>query len=71
MTRAALLSLVLVAAFAPAVAAAEPVHDAKHCRTVLATGDSMIQIVDSFLKQRLSGRRGVRVRTDAHISTGV
>lgn len=38
--------------------------------TILATGDSMIQVVDSFLKQRL-GRRGVRVQSDARISTGI
>ena len=38
---------------------------------VLATGDSMIQIIDSFLKQRLEGRRGTSVRSDARISTGV
>ena len=38
--------------------------------TVLATGDSMIQIIDSYLKQRLRAR-GVRVRSDAHISTGI
>ncbi|MBA3329136.1 MAG: DUF459 domain-containing protein [Solirubrobacterales bacterium] len=37
---------------------------------VLATGDSMIQIVDSFLKRRLQ-TRGARVRSDAHISTGI
>ncbi|MDO9355054.1 MAG: hypothetical protein Q7T55_15250 [Solirubrobacteraceae bacterium] len=37
---------------------------------LLATGDSMIQIVDGFLKQRLSGRGG-RVTSDAHISTGI
>jgi lysophospholipase L1-like esterase len=37
---------------------------------LLATGDSMIQIIDGFLKQRL-GRRGVRVRSDAHISSGI
>ncbi len=35
---------------------------------LLATGDSMIQIIDGFLEQRL---RGVRVRSDAHISTGI
>jgi hypothetical protein len=34
--------------------------------TVLATGDSMIQIVDSFLKRRLG-----RVHSDARISTGI
>lgn len=38
---------------------------------VLATGDSMIQIIDSFLKQRLAGRRATSVRSDARISTGV
>ena len=36
--------------------------------TLLATGDSMIQIVDSHLRRRL---RGVRVRSDARISTGI
>ena len=37
---------------------------------VLATGDSMIQIVDSFLKNGLR-RRGAGVRSDARISTGI
>lgn len=37
---------------------------------LLATGDSMIQIIDSYLKQRLAPR-GVRVRSDAEISTGI
>ena len=37
---------------------------------LLATGDSMIQIVDGYLRQRLS-RQGVGVRSDAHISTGI
>lgn len=37
---------------------------------ILATGDSMIQIVDGFLKQRLESRQ-VKVRSDAHISTGI
>lgn len=36
---------------------------------VLATGDSMIQIVDQFLGQELGGRAGVR--SEAHISTGL
>jgi lysophospholipase L1-like esterase len=36
---------------------------------ILATGDSMIQIIDSYLKAR-AGRRA-RVRSDAHISTGL
>jgi lysophospholipase L1-like esterase len=38
---------------------------------VLATGDSMIQILDGFLARRLERRHGVRVRSDAHISTGI
>jgi len=37
---------------------------------LLATGDSMIQIIDSYLAQRLKSRGG-RVRSDAHISTGI
>ena len=39
--------------------------------TVLATGDSMIQVVDGFLKRRLQRRRRVRVVSDARISTGI
>jgi hypothetical protein len=35
---------------------------------VLATGDSMIQIIDSYLKTRLPG---ATVRSDARISTGI
>lgn len=38
---------------------------------LLATGDSMIQIVDSYLEQRLGRRRGVSVRSDAHIGSGI
>jgi lysophospholipase L1-like esterase len=38
--------------------------------TVLATGDSMIQIIDSYLKQRIGSRR-VHVRSDARIATGI
>jgi lysophospholipase L1-like esterase len=38
---------------------------------LLATGDSMIQIVDSILAHRLERRRGTRVRSDARISTGL
>ena len=36
---------------------------------ILATGDSMIQIVDTFLRQRLGGP--ARLRSDAHVSTGI
>jgi hypothetical protein len=38
---------------------------------VLATGDSMIQIVDGFLKRGLRRRARLRFRSDAHISTGI
>jgi hypothetical protein len=38
---------------------------------VLATGDSMIQIIDGDLQQRLSQRGPIDVRSDAHISTGI
>ena len=38
---------------------------------LLATGDSQIQIIDGYLKQRLERRRKTRVRSDAHISTGI
>jgi len=43
---------------------------AGHLR-MLATGDSMIQIVDGLLKQRLERRRATSVRSDARISTGI
>jgi hypothetical protein len=39
-------------------------------KTVLATGDSMIQIVDSFLAKELQPK-GLRVRSDAHVGTGI
>jgi hypothetical protein len=38
---------------------------------VLATGDSMIQIIDGDLRRRLARRGPIRVRSDAHISTGI
>jgi lysophospholipase L1-like esterase len=38
---------------------------------VLATGDSMIQIIDSFLQQRIGSKPGVSMRSDARISTGI
>jgi hypothetical protein len=37
---------------------------------LLATGDSMIQYVDTALKGRLA-KRGVKVRSDARVSTGL
>ncbi|HVF79816.1 MAG TPA: GDSL-type esterase/lipase family protein [Solirubrobacteraceae bacterium] len=38
---------------------------------LLATGDSMIQIIDSYLKQRLDRRRGTTIRSDAHIGSAI
>jgi hypothetical protein len=38
---------------------------------VLATGDSMIQIIDGDLQRRLARLGPIRVRSDAHISTGI
>jgi hypothetical protein len=38
---------------------------------VLATGDSMIQIIDGDLQRRLRDRGPISVRSDAHISTGI
>ena len=43
---------------------------APHLR-LLATGDSMIQVVDGFLRSGLAGRRATVVRSDARISTGI
>jgi lysophospholipase L1-like esterase len=40
-------------------------------RRVLATGDSMIQIIDFNLIDRLRAAIGARVISDAHISTGI
>lgn len=38
---------------------------------LLATGDSMIQIIDGHLARRLERRRGANVRSDAHVGTGI
>jgi hypothetical protein len=38
---------------------------------VLATGDSMIQIIDGDLQRRLARDGPIAVRSDAHISTGI
>ncbi|MFP5362859.1 MAG: GDSL-type esterase/lipase family protein [Thermoleophilia bacterium] len=38
---------------------------------LLATGDSMIQIIDGHLEQRLGRLRGATVRSDAHVGSGV
>jgi lysophospholipase L1-like esterase len=42
-----------------------------HGLRLLATGDSMIQIVDDDLTSRLDGRRAATVRSDARISSGI
>jgi hypothetical protein len=63
--------LVALAALLVAVAAGAPGKaEARGGFKVLATGDSMIQIIDSFMKERLKSR-GVRVKSDARISTGI
>ena len=49
---------------APARAAAAP-------HTVLATGDSMIQVVDGYLARRLEPGGRAKVHSDARISTGI
>ena len=61
-----LLAAVLLGSMLVAAPAADA---AKHGR-VLATGDSMIQIVDGFLGGSLA-RQHFRVRSDAHIGTGI
>jgi lysophospholipase L1-like esterase len=43
----------------------------RHRLRLLATGDSMIQLIDGDLKRRLDRRRATTVRSDAHISTGI
>ena len=63
--------LLAVALLAVALTAAYPGQaEARRGFTVLATGDSMIQIIDGFMKERLRSR-GVRVKSDARISTGI
>ena len=48
-----------------------PANAATGAQTVLATGDSMIQFVDVYLKRRLEPGGRVKVRSDARISTGI
>lgn len=52
-------------------AAARPPFTRLHRLRLLATGDSMIQIIDGYLAQRVGRRRGATVRSDAHIGTAV
>lgn len=52
-------------------AARRPPFTRLHRLRLLTTGDSMIQIIDNHLKQRLDRRRGANVRSDAHIGSGI
>lgn len=67
----AVLALLALGALSPLPATGDTPAAAARSTRVLATGDSMIQIVDSFLAQGLERRRGVDVISDAHISTGL
>jgi hypothetical protein len=55
-------------AAAPAAALARPAR--RRLRTLLATGDSLVQPLDSELARRLAGD-GVRTVRDAHVGTGL
>ena len=66
--RGTLLALLACAAASAPVA---PAQAAPRRQTVLATGDSMVQVLDGLLAQRLERKRGVHVLSDAHISTGI
>ena len=63
-------SKILLAVVLAVTAAAAPAARAASHGRVLATGDSMIQIVDGFLAQSLEPQH-FRVRSDAHIGTGI
>jgi hypothetical protein len=71
--RAALFAIAsLVAATAAGPIEAHEGTTAAHRPVLLATGDSMIQIVDTKLAERLRrGHHRLRVRSDAQISTGI
>jgi hypothetical protein len=60
-----------VTAFGAAINRVLVVRPASRRLRVLATGDSMIQIIDGDLKRRLARRGPISVRSDAHISTGI
>jgi hypothetical protein len=60
-----------VTAFGATIDRVLVVRPASRRLRVLATGDSMIQIIDGDLKQRLARRGQISVRSDAHISTGI
>src|ERR1700755_2662662 len=61
--------LIAVCLLAAVVVPAVPAH-AKSRGRVLATGDSMIQLVDSQLAERLQPRR-FKLKGDAHVGTGL
>jgi hypothetical protein len=65
------LPLALALACCAALPALAPAPAQAKRYTVLATGDSMIQTVDGFLKRRLERPKRVRVLSDARISTGL
>jgi lysophospholipase L1-like esterase len=67
--RPGLWSVVLHTAWGQSAAERVYVRPAGKLR-LLATGDSMIQYVDTALKGRLA-KRGVKVRSDARVSTGL
>jgi len=60
-----------VTAFGATIKRVLLVRPASRRLRVLATGDSMIQIIDGDLKRRLARRGPISVRSDAHISTGI
>ena len=60
-----------VTAFGAVIKRVLVVRPASRRLRVLATGDSMIQIIDGDLKRRLARRGPISVRSDAHISTGI
>jgi hypothetical protein len=60
-----------VTAFGATINRVLVVRPASRRLRVLATGDSMIQIIDGDLKRRLARRGAISVRSDAHISTGI
>jgi hypothetical protein len=59
-----------LAVAAIALALAVPTSATARSGRVLATGDSMIQIVDGFLAKELRPQH-FRVRSDAHVGTGI
>jgi hypothetical protein len=65
-----LLSPLLVMVVVAATATGPATANAARRGRVLATGDSMIQIVDGFLARSLAPRH-FRVRSDAHVGTGL